>query len=241
MYTKAITLAETATQLPALSEADQKLVLDMCSPGAETALVLDAEKDPANILHALYLATQAAGVLEQRRDGLIQIIGKILSVSKNNPVVYQSLGYVSFDQFVKKHVVQTLRMSNSTLRDAMSIYEAFPHTSAADVGEVGIVKMKLLSRMTNSTQPGHVKLIEQAKGQTYSQLLQTVAEKANLPAGEVLRSVIAIPCTKAVHAMWKRFLEDPRVRAKCQTEDPGAILEYAMAEALSTWSAEEGQ
>lgn len=239
MTIKAITIAQGSTKLPPLSAEDQKLLSDMCSPNSETGLVLNGDQSPDKILHSLYLATQAAGFLERRRDGLVIVIGKILSICKNTPAVYHVLGYRSFDMFIKKHVVDSLGMSKSTLRDAMAIYEAFPTTSAADVAAVGVVKMNLLRRITNSTQPGHAKMIEAAKTQTYSQLLQTATEKANLPAGDVLRSVIAIPCTKSIHAMWKRFLEDPRVRAKCQTEDPGTILEYAMAEALSTWADEE--
>lgn len=203
------------------------------SGGAEIGF--NDKASPIQILAALSLASRAAIELERRRDGLIHVIGRILHICKHNPAIYHAAGFQSFDAFLKEHVAVTLGLGRTSLRDALQIYEAFPTVSAADVAEVGVVKMKLLTRITDSSKPGHRLLIEAAKGQTYHQLLQVAADKANLPAGDILRTTILIPATKSQGKMWREFTEDPQVRAYCQTEDPGRILEYLMAEVMSEW------
>lgn len=218
-----------------MSEEDQKILADMCSPEAATKTAVGHGQSPDTILRELYIATRAASWLERRRDWLIHVIGNRLSIIKNTPEIYHSIGYKSFDHFVRKHVVESLGMSRTTLRDAMVIYECFPNVPAADVAEVGIVKMKLLTKATNSTQPGHKDLIESAKTMTHSQLLQRLCQDKGLRAGDVLRDVVAIPCTKSQRHMWDQFLANPQVVAYCQSEDPGNIFEHMMAEVMGEW------
>lgn len=218
-----------------LNAEDQKILAQICAPESDIALTVGANQGPEEILRYLYILTRASITLERKRDGLVQVIGRILHVVRENPAIYQARGFKSFDGFIKGHVVNALGMSKSTLRDAMRIYEAFPTTSAADVAEVGVVKMVLLSRITNSTQPNHGKLIEEAKSQTYRQLLQTAAEKANLRPTDIERAVLVVQLSIAQKAMVKSFLDHPQVRAKCQTEDWGTILEYMIAEVMGEW------
>jgi hypothetical protein len=218
-----------------LNSEDQKILADLCSPDSETNFVFDPKQSPANILRSLYVATRAATWLERRRDGLIQVIGRILSVCKNNPDIYQTLGYKSFDAFIKKHVVEALGMSKSTLRDAMGIYEAFPDKPPSLIAEIGVTKMNLIRRHTNSDQPGHMAILEAAKTQSYREVLKAICERENVPSGEIDRAVIVIQCTVAQKEMFESFADDPRVRSMCQTEDWGLILENMIAEVGAEW------
>lgn len=224
-----------------LDEKEQRMLAGMVVPDGQVDFTFDEKATPQQILQSLKLCSQAAIILQRKHDGLMHVVGKILHVCRVTPAVYHAAGYESFDLFLKQHVTEVLGIGKSSLRAALQIYESFPSISPAEVAEVGTGKMQLLRRITDSTQPSHRPLIEAAKTQTYSQLLQVAAERANLPPGEVLRTIITIAASKAQGKMWREFVENPKVRAKCETEDAGTILEYAIAEALATWAPEEPQ
>jgi hypothetical protein len=222
-----------------LDADEQRMIAGMVSPDGDTNFVFDDKASPVEILRSLQIATRAVCILDRKRSGLLQVIGRILYVARHNPAVYRAAGYQSFDKFLKQHVTVTLGLGTTTLRAALTVYESFPKTTPAEVADVGISKMVLLAKMTNHTQPGHQRMIEAAKSQTFSQLLHVAAEKANLPPGDVLHTTIEIRVTKSQGKMWREFCENPQVRAHCQTEAPGLILEYMMEEVMSEWCSEQ--
>ena len=223
-----------------LDDNDQQILAAMVSPDSDTQFSVNGDADPAEILHYLYIVTRAFVMVDMRRGALLQVIGKILDRCKNEPRIYQSIGYSSFDLFLKRHVTKTLGLGATTLRLALRIFEAFPSLPPADAGQVGVANMSVCAKITDETQPNHMDVIELAKTKSYGEMLEIAAVQGNLPPDEILKSHIFIRCTRGQSRLWKEFKSTPRVQAKCQTEDDGLILEYMIAEVFNEWTQEEG-
>jgi len=83
--------------------------------------------------------------------------------------------------------------------------------------------------------------LEKAAGDTVDELRQRIVDKNLANEGDLELANIIIPATKAQHDLWKTFCKDDLIRAYCETQSPGKILELAITEAKAEWMAQANE
>jgi hypothetical protein len=225
------------TSLIGLKSEELRLLSEIMNPDSRIQVLESVGEDANRYWQQLSVCCQAMNRLNEARDKIRPIIGKLLLIAQKNPSLYRELGYGTFDQFLSEGVCGSLGLSRTDAYNAKRVASKFPSLTPEAVAEIGPVKLDILCRALPSEDDSRFeKAVALAKAlpveEFKNKFLRTKDE-----IDSVTRSTIAIRTTKEIAGQWKEFVNRDEVIAVCGTRDHGVILQCMMQECLSTWVA----
>lgn len=168
------------------------------------------------------------------------LIGRALAVIQNNPEVYESRGFSSFDEFMSdesRGLPKITGISRAELYKAKSVALAVgPGMNLEDARQIGFSKMQLIASVTDPGSSTQQSLIESAKLDTMPQLRERIARSnMNVQVGDMEWDTLLVQMTKTQKRIAQEFFTNPQVQAYCDTSSAGMILERAIQECQSEW------
>lgn len=229
----------TKKQLESLSNKEQTVIRELLDPRNTLEAVLPDNTPPETLINNLTICCRAVEYLRSTTDKLKPIIGRLLCLIQNNPQSYQSIGYTNFDEFITYKVSEELKLCRSEAYECMRIHRAMPNLVTPEVfREIGIVKLKLLTRVTKEGEPSCETWLSKARSMTISEFKSEIVKQGLAAKGELQGAVIIINTIKEIADEWKSFLEDADIQAFVGTKDAGIILKSLMQEGRSSWIAQ---
>ncbi len=216
--------------------ASDKAIVDQFLDSREqlTDLVPDAI-DPATLWTGLSACCRSLA-LNRRTASLLKIvIGRMLVVLRDRPEVYQNLGYRTFDDFITRGMPELFGIPRSEAYAARTLVEKWPSLSAEQIKLVSYSKLALISKVVDEKSSNANMYLKAAQEHTLDQLKDILANNGVLPREDSDFATITILTTKGIKKMWTDAVSDPQIRAYCQTDDPGVILECLLSETLCEW------
>ena len=147
--------------------------------------------------------------------------------------------FSSFDSFMSDDVrglPHLTGISRAELYKAKSVaLSVGPGMNLEDARDLGFTKMQLIAQ---HAEPGSARLnelIESAKTDTIPQLRERIARAENLEPGDLQWDVFQLNVTKTQKRLIQEFLANPQVRAYCETDSAGLILERMVQEVSEEW------
>ena len=178
----------------------------------------------------------------RRASGLLKLlIGRALTVIQAKPEVYISRGFRSFDDFIsneERGLPKLTGISRAELYKAKAVAQSIgPETNMQAIRDVGsFTKIQIIASQMESTDSRFDTVMEHAKTDTVPQLRERMARMGLVGSTDDIEwDIIQFSVTKTQKRMMQEFLTNPRVRAYCETESPGVILERAIQEAMGEW------
>lgn len=168
------------------------------------------------------------------------LIGRALSVIQDTPEIYESRGFSSFDGFMSdetRGLPKITGISRAELYKAKSVAKSVgPGMNLEDARQIGFSKMQLIAGVSNAGEATFNTLVDAAKTDTIPQLRERIARQGLVgSAADLEWDVLQVNMTRTQKRVVQQFLQNPQVRAYCETESAGTILERAIAEVTSEW------
>ncbi len=160
---------------------------------------------------------------------------------QDTPETYESRGFRSFDEFMSKAngLEAMTGISRAEGYKSKAVAEsAGPDMPLSDARDLGFTKMALITGVSKSTDSTFQPLVEFSKTHTIPEIRQHIERQGLADADETIYDVLTIPVTRAQKNFWNSFVQNPQVRAYCESESAGIILERAISEVMNEWSIE---
>lgn len=172
------------------------------------------------------------------------LIGRALAVIQNTPEIYESRGFRSFDDFMTNEdrgLPFITGISRAELYKSKAVAKSVgPAVNLETVREIGFTKLQLVAGVAQAGDSHFEPLLEHARTDTIPQLRERIERQGLSDADETVWDVITIPVTRAQKDFFSGFLKNPQVRAYCESESAGIILERAISEVIGEWGIERG-
>jgi len=201
-------------------------------PTSKIDFVLDREFTPEALYETLAVCCRVMVRASEVTAKMRPLIGRLLVSIHDNPESYTRLGYQSFEQFMRKEVVEKLGVSRTDAYAAKKVALAFPSLSVEKQAEIGIVSMSILSSVTTEKNSDYQELLAIAENSTIAELKEALVKRKLFDTSED-KYGITIITSRAISNMWTDFVNSGAVQSACSSSDHGVILEYVMAEFLS--------
>jgi hypothetical protein len=168
------------------------------------------------------------------------LIGRALLVIQNTPEVYESRGFRSFDAFMsdtERGLPAMTGISRAELFKSKAVAGSVgPDMNLNDAREIGFTKLQLVAGVTDAGSATQKALMESAKTDTIPQLRERIARSGlQVQAGDIEWDLLQVTMTKTQKQLAQSFLSNPRVRAYCESDSPGMILERMIQEVSEEW------
>jgi len=240
-----VTGTETAALFDARSEEiltpeDRASLVFLLTQNDRVDLAIPADMPPAELWRAFDVCARVYRRVRFATGQLKLLIGRALMVIQETPVIYQSRGFSSFDEFMSSDKPNGLQeitgISRAELYKAKKVANSSgPGMSLEDAREIGFTKMALVTGVAKYSDSNFSELMESAKTDTIPQLRERIAKKNLAQPDELEWDVFQVNLTKAQKKFLQSFIDNPQVRAYCETTSPGTILERAISEVIGEW------
>ena len=208
-------------------------------------LAIPDDMDAMELWRTLDICSRVFVRVRHANGQLKLLIGRALLVIQNTPEVFKSRGFTSFDQFMSntdKGLPSITGISRAELFKAKSVAASMgPETNLEDIRDIGsFTKIQLVAGYTEAGSDKQKEYVAFAKTSTIQQLREKIAADGNgVTEADLEYDLLQVSCTKAQKKFLQQFLTNPRVKAYCQKEDAGSILEMAAMECVGEWQVEE--
>ncbi len=162
-------------------------------------------------------------------------IGRLLLILQDRPEIYKAHGYSNYDDLMTRGMRDILGVPRSEAYAAVRLVQKWPSLGLSDFKACTYSKIMEISKYTDESQPSAQKWLTAAQTHTLDELRDLAANNGILPRADADFASITILTTKSVKDSWTEFHNDPQVRAYVGSDDPGTILEMALAEARAFW------
>lgn len=203
-------------------------------------LAIPDKMDPRELRRTLDICSRVFLRVRHASGQLKLLIGRALLVIQNTPEVYTSQGFTSFDEFMSdgdRGLPHQTGISRAELYKAKSVAASVgPNMNLQDAREIGFSKMQLVAGYTEAGSTAQRELMQVAKTATMPQLRERMARSnMGVDEGDLQYDVLQITVTKNQKVIVGRFLANPQVRAYCESESAGTILERMVQEVAEEW------
>ncbi len=184
----------------------------------------------------------SVSVRVQRVEAVLKmLLGRALLIMQTRPVMYTSLGFKSFEEFVTSPGPNGLKALTGVSRNeayaTKRVVTILPMISTSEASEIGFSKMKELTRVVRKDDSRAQEWIEKAKNMTLLQLKDAVYRSDNqIPPGSLEFDTLIIPLNKDEKLRITEFLKTPEYQAYCESAQPAAMLLRAIEEATAEWT-----
>lgn len=217
-----------------LSESERDTLSVMLTPGVEVEAITDG-MEARQIWDAIMCSVKVYGLAKRAQQQLKPIIGRLLIALRSYPELYQSRGYISFDDFVSRGCPELFSMPRSEAYRAQRLVEAWPNLSPVEFSEIGEGKLYTLSSFTNSRDPASAGWLEIARSSTLDQLKDRIVQSGEGTAAGLIACQISLSTNLEIKQAWSAFISNPAVQSTVGSDDPGQILSAILLEAASSW------
>jgi hypothetical protein len=232
------------TTTTALTTTDSKLIKTLLRDDVVVDVLIPEEINSDQFWNSLSAVSRAMAHTENTQGRLMPVLGRLLAVARKHPDLFLDQGYGDYEDFVNRGVSQTFHVSRATCYEAKRMAERWGEFTVALFGEVGRVKMNLLTKAVakGDEKKGYAKkLIEKASELTVEDFRNHL-DKLPPAGGQVERSTtipekIVILTNKKRAKLIRQFFESPEVIAYCGSDKWDVILEHLIAEAQTEWVA----
>jgi len=211
-------------------ETNDRKILEALIRGRESAISDDGDK----LLKQFSVAVRTAYLLKRGLSVLKPLIGKMLLQIRDKRL-YERYGYRSFNQFMSQGMPEVFGIPRSEAFGAKRIAERWPSLSLEEFAEIGPERMRLVSRVTQESDPNSRKIIEAVKKMKVEEVEQFIEEKFAVPRSSNHTATIIIRCTEEQKQQWQELVNDPDIAAYCGSDDPGFILSCLIGECIVEW------
>lgn len=223
-----------------LTEAEQNLLEALTDPRSVVSVSIPDSAPAAELFANLELCCRAYLHLEKIQRKIGPIIGRILLVLSDNPDRYQSHGYATFEDFLKRFIEQKMGYSRSSAYQSMRLVRKFPGLALDTWRELGVERIQILSKFTQESDPSFPKYLARARqSKTKVELLEWASDKKLIEQGEHHMKTMIIHMSRNLAAQWRDFRADGRVHSVVGSELEGVIFEAMLAECSSGWLQED--
>ena len=223
-----------------LSQEERVILASLLSQNDRVDLAVPDNIDPRDLWKTLEICARVFVRVRQASAQLKVLIGRALLVIQKNPEVYESRGFSSFDAFMsdtERGLPLITGISRAELFKAKSVAASIgPDANLEDIREIGFTKAQLIAGVTDPGSSAQKALIEAAKSETIPQLRERIARSGiNIESGDLEWDSLVLSVTKTQKQRVQEFFSNPQVRAYCNTESPGMILERLVEECSEEW------
>jgi hypothetical protein len=223
-----------------LNENEQALLEALIDPRSVVTAVIPESTPAKELFSNLELCCRAYLHLEKIQRKISPIIGRILLVLQENPDKYQSHGYSTFEDFLKRFIEQKMGYSRASAYQSMRLVRKFPGLTINKWLELGTERLQILSKYTQESDPSFPKYLAVAiQAKSKNELLDWAANNKLVARGEVYTRATIINMTHSLYVVWQRFRQDSRVHSIVGSESGGLIFEAMVAECSSSWLHED--
>lgn len=239
----------TGAEVAAMFEVDSEESLNTEERGILSALLRRDDRvdlavpdnmDPRELWRTLEICSRVFLRVRHASGQLKLLIGRALLVIQNTPEVYESRGFRSFDAFMsdqERGLPAMTGISRAELFKAKSVAGSVgPEMNLNDAREIGFTKLQIVASVTDPGTATQRALMESAKTDTIPQLKERIARSSlQVQTGDMTWDLLQITVTQSQKQFVQAFLNNPRVRAYCESESPGMILQRMIEEVASEW------
>lgn len=240
-----VTGAEVASLFDPRSEEtltqDERVVLaGLLNRDDRVDLAIPDEMDARELWRTLEICSRVFLRVRHASGQLKLLIGRALHVIHNTPDVYKSRGFSSFDDFMTREdgLPRLTGISRAELYKAKSVAASLgPQTNMDDIREIGsFTKLQLIAGYTEAGSNEQNALMEAAKHETIQQLKERIARsELQVEVEDLTWDVLQVNVTRAQKQQIWSFISNPQVKAYCESEAPGVILQRAIEECCGEW------
>ncbi len=176
-------------------------------------------------------------------DKIKPILGRFLIVLQDYPEIYQSEGYRTYEDFMRKGLKEKFGISRTEAYACRKVAEKFPSLTPTEFKQIGVGKLYALASLTHDGDRNSTLLIEKAKDPETSkrQLEEYAAELTHRNSNEIRLTDVRITVTRETSEYWKAMVKSPEIQAYCSaaTGEPaseGTIFRSALEEAVTEWT-----
>lgn len=227
--------------LTALTQDERSRLRELTRPSASPDTLLPVHADTGQLLDGLALCCRAAGLLQRAQRRLIPVIGRFLLVLKENPEVIEALGFEHFTSFIEEFVYIKCGFSRSSAFEAMRLVGLMPSLSIGAWEELGIEKVRTLSKVTREGEPSFSKYLKKAFDcASADDFNRYCVEQQLLDSGVFRKKPLTIIADKNIRDHFRSFVGSPEVQAVVGVSDPAYILSAMLQECSAAWMAGDG-
>lgn len=224
----------------ALTQEERNILSALLRRGDRVDLSVPDNMDPRELWSMLELCSRTFLRARQLGGILKLLIGRALIVIQKTPEIYESRGFRSFDAFMSDDVRGLPAMTGISrpelFKAKLVAGSSGPDMNLDDARKIGFTKMHIVCSVETSKETQKV-LMEAAKTDTIPQLRERIA-RSNLQvqSGDITWDVLQVTVTQTQKRLIQQFMSNPLVRAYCESESPGMILERMIQEVSEEWS-----
>ena len=177
-------------------------------------------------------------VLDTARQYLHPIIGRLINLVADRPVVMEQFGVDTIEDFFNKVIRQRFNVNRSDAMYARKIVKLFPDITPSEYNSAGAAKLKVIGKGVdwNPNDPNIEMYREYAEQHTRDELIHYMATQGVDVDGMNLTH-ISIPLTMDESFRWRKFIEDDDIKGYCGTAVPKAIFMRMLDECEAEWTA----
>lgn len=235
-------IASTVAQKPP-TDAEKRILKKLSEDQVtvEVCIPEDIGKTDFNVTLSAVCKTLVKAHLQE--EILMPALGRLLQVATEHPELYQTEEIPTFEDFVAE-IGKTYGVGRSTCYDARKLASRWGHViDVEQFRKIGRVKMQIVSKAVGKGDEGKAyvkKLLEVAATGTAENLKDFATTKGYLSSGESEGTFFKIGCNKAQARRFRRWFDNPAVKAFAGSEGEAEILDHMIEECSNEWL-EKGQ
>jgi hypothetical protein len=217
-----------------LSEHDRLILTGLLDPRTEVESLVGS-MEPQQLWEAIECSIGTYSDYKRALALLKPVIGRLLIALRDYPELYQSRGYINYDDFLTRGCRELFSLPRSEAYRIIRLVEKFPDLTPTQFAEIGEGKLYALSTFTNSADPACAGWLEIAKSSTLDELKDKMIQRGENTNEGLIVALVSIQTNLEVKKAWTAFVSNPAVQSTVGSEDAGQILFAMIGEAASSW------
>jgi len=223
-----------------LSGDERALIGALLANDAQADVAIPDDVSSEDLWAALSVCAKIGSKIEKVRTALKMLVGRALVVLENRPAIYKQRGFATLDGFMSSTAANGLPaltgISRAGLYEAKGFAVKWPSVPIIEMAEIGVGKMRAISRIRRGTDSDAQEWLDRAKTGTLEALQEEIYKSSNgITPGDLERDALTLEMSRAEKAEILEFLGNPEFQAYCKSSLPGVMLTQAVAESSTEW------
>lgn len=227
----------------ALSLEERSVISTLLSSDDRTDVAIPENISPDDLWKTLELCCRVFIRVRKANAQLKLLIGRSLVLIQDNPELFKSRGFNSFDSFMTREdgLPGLTGISRSELYKAKTVADTFPTIiSLGDSRELGVTKLSLIAQVTKEGNSDAQSWVDFAKDNTIPELKARIYRSdKGISEGALEVETLYITLTGDQKQTVEQFLNDAEIQAYAGSKMPGVILCAAIAELEEIWKQQQ--
>jgi hypothetical protein len=170
---------------------------------------------PEDIIENLDTALAVAGAMDRQQGKLKLVIGRLLTLASEKPESYTGLGFATFEEFIKGHVMVRYNISRPNIFECKKLYKAWGAAVTVEQYEtIPITNLLYAASFTNQGESNHKKVLDLALTKPVAEFQQICEDKGWITRDEGAGAVYTFKGSKAKIKRLIGWLKDPGMQGK---------------------------